>query len=107
MVGPGGGGGGIFRGRREVEESLASRASRVQVRWCRRGGAERPPCPIAALPPKKTVYGFGNWAAVSEHVGTKSKDACRDHYFATYIDVPTFPLPSPSPEMAGVRSGVV
>eukprot|EP00959_Pyramimonas_sp_CCMP1952_P340999 7143088-Pyramimonas_sp.AAC.1 len=30
---------------------------------------------------------------VSEHVGTKSKAACRSHYFATYINVPTAPLP--------------
>ncbi|KAI8469008.1 MAG: hypothetical protein J3K34DRAFT_514672 [Monoraphidium minutum] len=48
------------------------------------------------------VYGAGNWGAVAEHVGTKGRDACREHYFATYIDAPSFPLPTPAPEMAGV-----
>eukprot|EP00854_Cymbomonas_tetramitiformis_P000618 gene618-1044_t len=39
------------------------------------------------------MYGLGNWTEVAEHVGTKTKAACRSHYFSTYINVPTAPLP--------------
>lgn len=39
------------------------------------------------------MYGFGNWTEVSEHVGTKSKSQCIDHYNAVYMDSPCFPLP--------------
>jgi transcriptional adapter 2-alpha len=42
------------------------------------------------------MYGMGNWADCADHVSTKSKDECERHYFATYIDVPTFPLPDMS-----------
>lgn len=39
------------------------------------------------------MYGFGNWAEVAEHVGTKSKARCIDHYNAIYMNSPCFPLP--------------
>ncbi|XVF85580.1 hypothetical protein PTKIN_Ptkin17bG0128700 [Pterospermum kingtungense] len=39
------------------------------------------------------MYGFGNWTEVAEHVGTKSKSQCIDHYNAIYMNSPCFPLP--------------
>lgn len=39
------------------------------------------------------MYGFGNWTEVAEHVGTKSKLQCIDHYNAVYMNSPCFPLP--------------
>ncbi|GMI83442.1 homolog of yeast ADA2 2A [Hibiscus trionum] len=39
------------------------------------------------------MYGFGNWAEVAEHVGTKSKTQCIDHFNAIYMNSPCFPLP--------------
>ena len=49
------------------------------------------------------MYGLGNWPAVAEHIGTKSRDAARDHYRAVYLLSAAFPEPQPAPEMAGVR----
>eukprot|EP00301_Raphidiophrys_heterophryoidea_P023542 c7392_g1_i1.p1 GENE.c7392_g1_i1~~c7392_g1_i1.p1 ORF type:complete len:514 (+),score=136.17 c7392_g1_i1:57-1598(+) len=40
--------------------------------------------------------GLGNWVDVQEHVGTKTKQECEDHYFSTYITTPTCPLPDPA-----------
>ncbi|XP_050238438.1 transcriptional adapter ADA2-like isoform X2 [Mercurialis annua] len=42
------------------------------------------------------MYGFGNWNEVAEHVGTKSKSRCIDHYNAIYVNSPCFPLPDMS-----------
>lgn len=42
------------------------------------------------------MYGLGNWVEVAEHVGTKSKLQCIDHYTAVYMDSPCFPLPDMS-----------
>ncbi|KAK4372758.1 hypothetical protein RND71_008142 [Anisodus tanguticus] len=39
------------------------------------------------------MYGMGNWAEVGEHVGTKTKEACVDHFKDAYLDSPYFPLP--------------
>ncbi|GER56332.1 transcriptional adapter ADA2 [Striga asiatica] len=39
------------------------------------------------------MYGMGNWAEVAEHVGTKTKDACIEHYRNAYLNSPYFPLP--------------
>jgi len=39
------------------------------------------------------MYGLGNWGDVSDHVGTKSSQACKEHYFSVYINVGTSPLP--------------
>jgi hypothetical protein len=51
--------------------------------------------------------GPGNWAAVAEHVGTKSTEECQQHYYQIYIQPDSFPLPTPAPEMAGVSAGVL
>ncbi|KAF6145060.1 hypothetical protein GIB67_013411 [Kingdonia uniflora] len=42
------------------------------------------------------MYGVGNWAEVAEHVGTKSKAQCIDHYTTAYMNSPCFPLPDMS-----------
>ncbi|XP_078161901.1 ADA2 2B isoform X2 [Carex rostrata] len=42
------------------------------------------------------MYGLGNWAEVAEHVGTKSKAQCIDHYMNAYLSSPCFPLPDMS-----------
>ena len=53
------------------------------------------------------MYGLGNWAAVAEHVGTKGEGACRGHYYAVYVDVPSFPEPAPLPAMLHVNQAQV
>ncbi|KAL6207244.1 hypothetical protein ACLB2K_024488 [Fragaria x ananassa] len=42
------------------------------------------------------MYGLGNWAEVAEHVGTKSKEQCIEHYTNVYLNSPYFPLPDMS-----------
>ncbi|WCJ35332.1 Transcriptional adapter ADA2 [Euphorbia peplus] len=42
------------------------------------------------------MYGFGNWAEVAEHVGTKNKSQSISHYHAVYMNSPCFPLPDMS-----------
>ncbi|CAN0910372.1 Transcriptional adapter ADA2b [Linum grandiflorum] len=42
------------------------------------------------------MYGMGNWTEVAEHVGTKSKDTCIEHYNNVYMNSPYFPLPDMS-----------
>uniref|UniRef100_A0A2C9VAI2 Transcriptional adapter n=1 Tax=Manihot esculenta TaxID=3983 RepID=A0A2C9VAI2_MANES len=42
------------------------------------------------------MYGLGNWAEVAEHVGTKSKEMCIEHYTNIYMNSPFFPLPDMS-----------
>ena len=42
------------------------------------------------------IYGLGNWTEVAEHVGTKTKLQCHTHYFDTYVNSPTTPLPDMS-----------
>lgn len=39
------------------------------------------------------MYGLGNWTEVSEHVGTKSRSQCIDHYNSIYMNSICFPLP--------------
>jgi hypothetical protein len=39
------------------------------------------------------MYGLGNWGEVAEHVGTKSKTLCFDHYMTTYMNSTCSPLP--------------
>ncbi|XP_065012596.1 transcriptional adapter ADA2-like isoform X1 [Musa acuminata AAA Group] len=39
------------------------------------------------------MYGLGNWTEVAEHVGTKSKAQCIDHYTTSYLNSPCYPLP--------------
>jgi transcriptional adapter 2-alpha len=50
------------------------------------------------------TYGLGNWIKVAEHIG-RTPEVCRDHYFATYIDTDTFPLPKRAPELQDVDIG--
>ncbi|OVA12002.1 zinc finger protein [Macleaya cordata] len=42
------------------------------------------------------MYGLGNWAEIAEHVGTKSKAICIDHFMTAYMNSPCFPLPDMS-----------
>ncbi|KAL7103107.1 hypothetical protein ACP275_08G160700 [Erythranthe tilingii] len=42
------------------------------------------------------MYGMGNWAEVAEHVGTKTKEMCIEHYRNAYLNSPYFPLPDMS-----------
>ncbi|KZV95192.1 hypothetical protein EXIGLDRAFT_834457 [Exidia glandulosa HHB12029] len=37
--------------------------------------------------------GLGNWQAVAEHVGTRTKEECERHYNQIYVDSPEYPLP--------------
>ena len=53
------------------------------------------------------MYGLGNWGAVAEHVGTKGEGTCRGHYYAVYVDVPSFPEPTPLPSMLHVNQAQV
>ncbi|KZV35581.1 hypothetical protein F511_32747 [Dorcoceras hygrometricum] len=39
------------------------------------------------------MYGMCNWAEVAEHVGTKTKEACIEHYKNAYLNSPHFPIP--------------
>lgn len=48
------------------------------------------------------MYGLGNWPAVAEHVGVKSKEAVRAHYRQIYLLSKHFPEPEPAPQMANV-----
>ncbi|KAK9284480.1 hypothetical protein L1049_023653 [Liquidambar formosana] len=49
------------------------------------------------------MYGLGNWTEVAEHVGTKSKSQCIDHYNTVYMNSPCFPLPDMSHVMGKSR----
>ncbi|CAH9072812.1 unnamed protein product [Cuscuta epithymum] len=42
------------------------------------------------------MHGLGSWNDVAEHVGTKSKQQCFNHYNAIYMNSPCFPLPDMS-----------
>ncbi|XP_021902304.1 transcriptional adapter ADA2b-like, partial [Carica papaya] len=42
------------------------------------------------------MYGLNDWAEVAEHVGTKSKESCSEHYTSVYLNSPYFPLPDMS-----------
>ncbi|KAK9691247.1 hypothetical protein RND81_09G185000 [Saponaria officinalis] len=42
------------------------------------------------------MYGLSNWTEVAEHVGTKSKSECINHYNSVYMNSPCFPLPDMS-----------
>ncbi|KAK4434844.1 Transcriptional adapter ADA2b [Sesamum alatum] len=39
------------------------------------------------------MFGIGSWADVAEHVGTKTQEACIEHYTNAYLNSPYFPLP--------------
>jgi len=42
------------------------------------------------------MCGFGNWSDIADHVGTKTKLQCEQHYEETYLLSATAPLPDPS-----------
>jgi transcriptional adapter 2-alpha len=49
------------------------------------------------------MYGLGNWAAVTEHVGGyKSAAEVRGHWFDIWGRDPDFSQPTPSPLMSNV-----
>ncbi|CAN8260105.1 unnamed protein product [Cochlearia groenlandica] len=39
------------------------------------------------------TYGFGNWKEVADHVGSKTKTECVDHFNSAYMQSPCFPIP--------------
>lgn len=39
------------------------------------------------------LFGMGNWDDIVDYVATKTAPQCSEHYFSTYIDIPTNPLP--------------
>lgn len=51
------------------------------------------PCPLNFYYKGIEMYGLGNWAEVAEHVGTKTKEHCIEHYTTVYMNSPFFPLP--------------
>ncbi|RDX54934.1 SWIRM-domain-containing protein [Lentinus brumalis] len=40
-----------------------------------------------------TLQGLGNWQAISEHVGTRTKEEVEQHYYSVYVESPNWPLP--------------
>lgn len=42
------------------------------------------------------MYGLGNWTEIADHIGTKSKAQCIDHYNTTYMNSLCYPLPDMS-----------
>lgn len=40
-----------------------------------------------------SLQGLGNWQAIAEHVGTRTKEEVEKHYISVYIDSPDWPLP--------------
>ena len=41
-----------------------------------------------------SLYGFGSWDEISDHIGTKTALECKNHYLGVYIESSTSPLPS-------------
>ncbi|KAI9503252.1 Transcriptional adapter ada2 [Coemansia spiralis] len=39
-------------------------------------------------------FGMGNWKDAAEHVGTKTKEECEQHYKEVYVNSETWPLPN-------------
>ncbi|GJE90024.1 SWIRM-domain-containing protein [Phanerochaete sordida] len=40
-----------------------------------------------------SLQGLGNWQAIAEHVGTRTREEVEQHYKSVYIDSPNWPLP--------------
>ncbi|PIA17864.1 transcriptional adaptor 2 [Coemansia reversa NRRL 1564] len=38
-------------------------------------------------------FGMGNWKDAAEHVGTKTKEECEQHYLSVYVGADSWPLP--------------
>ena len=39
------------------------------------------------------MQGLGNWGAIAEHIGTRTKQEVEEHYNAVYSNSPHWPLP--------------
>ncbi|KAJ2647631.1 Transcriptional adapter ada2 [Coemansia sp. RSA 1250] len=39
-------------------------------------------------------FGMGNWKDAAEHIGTKTKEQCEQHYLDVYVASSTWPLPA-------------
>ncbi|KAJ2799825.1 Transcriptional adapter ada2, partial [Coemansia helicoidea] len=39
-------------------------------------------------------FGMGNWKDAADHVGTKTKEECEQHYMSVYVASDTWPLPN-------------
>jgi len=46
------------------------------------------------------MYGLGNWSDVADHVGTKNKAKCEQHYYDVYLNSSTAPLPDVNAPLA-------
>jgi len=40
-----------------------------------------------------SLQGLGNWQAIAEHVGTRTKEEVEEHYNSVFIESPNWPLP--------------
>ncbi|PIA58229.1 hypothetical protein AQUCO_00500284v1 [Aquilegia coerulea] len=52
------------------------------------------------------MYGLGDWDEIAEHVGTKGKAQCIEHYTSFYLNSPNFPLPDMSHVTGKNRKGL-
>lgn len=50
-----------------------------------------------------SLFGFGNWSEIANHVGTKSKGKCETHYNQVYLQSKTAPLPDPSLKLSSTK----
>jgi transcriptional adapter 2-alpha len=39
------------------------------------------------------MFGMGNWEQVADHVGTKTREECYDHYLAVFVQSEAWPAP--------------
>eukprot|EP00002_Diphylleia_rotans_P027832 TRINITY_DN5598_c0_g1_i6.p1 TRINITY_DN5598_c0_g1~~TRINITY_DN5598_c0_g1_i6.p1 ORF type:complete len:363 (+),score=69.29 TRINITY_DN5598_c0_g1_i6:43-1131(+) len=52
-------------------------------------------------------YGMGNWEDIADHIGTKDKEQCEQHYRNYYINSATAPLPDMSKCLAITNESLV
>ncbi|KAI9230938.1 MAG: hypothetical protein DHS80DRAFT_11582 [Piptocephalis tieghemiana] len=45
-----------------------------------------------------TLRGMGNWIDVADHVETRTKVECEEHYLRVYVNSPTWPIPRDFPK---------
>lgn len=46
--------------------------------------------------------GLGNWSDIAKHIGGRSKDEVKQHYFKYYLDSPTYPIPDMNKDFSHV-----
>lgn len=39
------------------------------------------------------TFGIGNWEQIADHIGSKTKQECAEHYKKVYLDSPNWPMP--------------